>query len=30
MDFGVFVEQIRRGNSQSDAFRELFELVDAA
>jgi alkanesulfonate monooxygenase SsuD/methylene tetrahydromethanopterin reductase-like flavin-dependent oxidoreductase (luciferase family) len=30
MDFGVFVEQMRDGNSQGDAFREMFELVDAA
>jgi len=29
MDFGIFTEQIRRGTSQRDAFRELFELVDA-
>src|SRR5437867_9874162 len=29
MDFGIFTEQIRRGTSQGDAFRELFELVDA-
>jgi alkanesulfonate monooxygenase SsuD/methylene tetrahydromethanopterin reductase-like flavin-dependent oxidoreductase (luciferase family) len=29
MDFGIFTEQIRRGSSQGDAFRELFELVDA-
>ena len=30
MDFGVFVEQIRAGSSQEDAFRDLFALVDAA
>ena len=30
MDFGVFVEEMRRGNTQADAFREVFELVDAA
>jgi len=30
MDFGVFVEQIRRGATQDEAFRELFEVVDAA
>ena len=30
MDFGVFMEQIRRGASQDDSFRELFEVVDAA
>lgn len=30
MDFGVFVEQMRDGSSQDDAFREMFELVDAA
>jgi alkanesulfonate monooxygenase SsuD/methylene tetrahydromethanopterin reductase-like flavin-dependent oxidoreductase (luciferase family) len=30
MDFGVFVEQIRRGNSAGDAFREISETVDAA
>ena len=30
MDFGVFLEQMRRGTSQADAFREMFELVDAA
>ncbi|MGH7390577.1 MAG: LLM class flavin-dependent oxidoreductase [Candidatus Rokuibacteriota bacterium] len=30
MEFGVFVEQLRRGTSQADAFREMFELVDAA
>src|SRR3989442_5174650 len=29
MDFGIFTEQIRRGTSQGEAFRELFELVDA-
>jgi alkanesulfonate monooxygenase SsuD/methylene tetrahydromethanopterin reductase-like flavin-dependent oxidoreductase (luciferase family) len=30
MNFGVFVEQIRRGTNQIDAFGEMFELVDAA
>src|SRR5712692_4559208 len=30
MQFGVFMEQIRRGASQGDAFRELFAVVDAA
>jgi alkanesulfonate monooxygenase SsuD/methylene tetrahydromethanopterin reductase-like flavin-dependent oxidoreductase (luciferase family) len=30
MDFGVFCEQMRRGVSQTDAFREISELVDAA
>jgi alkanesulfonate monooxygenase SsuD/methylene tetrahydromethanopterin reductase-like flavin-dependent oxidoreductase (luciferase family) len=30
MDFGVFVEQMRDGSSQDEAFREMFELVDAA
>jgi alkanesulfonate monooxygenase SsuD/methylene tetrahydromethanopterin reductase-like flavin-dependent oxidoreductase (luciferase family) len=30
MDFGVFVEQMRDGSTQDEAFRELFELVDAA
>src|SRR5262249_34834661 len=30
MDFGVFVEQIRRGNSAADAFREISDTVDAA
>ena len=30
MDFGIFVEQIRRGNTQGDAFREVFELAEAA
>ena len=30
MDFGVFLEQTRRGTGQADAFREMFELVDAA
>jgi alkanesulfonate monooxygenase SsuD/methylene tetrahydromethanopterin reductase-like flavin-dependent oxidoreductase (luciferase family) len=28
--FGVFVEEMRRGNTHADAFREAFELVDAA
>jgi len=30
MDFGVFVEQMRRGASQAEAFRDTFELMDAA
>jgi alkanesulfonate monooxygenase SsuD/methylene tetrahydromethanopterin reductase-like flavin-dependent oxidoreductase (luciferase family) len=30
MDFGIFVEQMRNGNSQDGAFREIFELADAA
>jgi alkanesulfonate monooxygenase SsuD/methylene tetrahydromethanopterin reductase-like flavin-dependent oxidoreductase (luciferase family) len=30
MDFGIFVEQMRRGTGQGDAFNEMFELVDAA
>lgn len=30
MDFGIFVEEMRRGNSQDDAFREIFEVADAA
>lgn len=30
MDFGVFVEQLRRGTSQADAFKEMFEIADAA
>jgi alkanesulfonate monooxygenase SsuD/methylene tetrahydromethanopterin reductase-like flavin-dependent oxidoreductase (luciferase family) len=30
MDFGVFVEQMREGSSQEQAFRETFELVEAA
>jgi alkanesulfonate monooxygenase SsuD/methylene tetrahydromethanopterin reductase-like flavin-dependent oxidoreductase (luciferase family) len=30
MDFGIFVEQMRRDNNQGDAFREMFEMVDAA
>ena len=30
MDFGVFLEQMRHQSSQDDAFRELFETVDAA
>src|SRR5436309_6335369 len=29
MDFGIFTEQIRRGSSQGDWFRELLELADA-
>ena len=30
MDFGVFVEQMRHAGSQTEAFREIFALVDAA
>ncbi len=30
MDFGVFVEQIRRGSGQAESFREMFEFADAA
>jgi alkanesulfonate monooxygenase SsuD/methylene tetrahydromethanopterin reductase-like flavin-dependent oxidoreductase (luciferase family) len=30
MDFGIFVEEMRKGNSQGDAFREMFDLVDAS
>jgi alkanesulfonate monooxygenase SsuD/methylene tetrahydromethanopterin reductase-like flavin-dependent oxidoreductase (luciferase family) len=30
MEFGVFAEQMRRGASQEDSFREMFELVDAS
>ena len=30
MDFGIFVEQMRRGNNQDDAFREMFALAEAA
>ena len=30
MDFGVFLEQTRRGVDQNGAFREMFEVVDAA
>ena len=29
MDFGIFTEQIRRGSTQGDWFRELLELADA-
>lgn len=29
MDFGIFVEQIRSGNTQADAFREVFELAES-
>ena len=29
MDFGIFTEQIRRGSSQGEWFRELLELADA-
>ena len=30
MDFGIFLEQTRRGTGQADAFQEMSELVDAA
>ena len=30
MDFGVFLEQTRRGVNQGDAFREMFAIADAA
>ncbi len=30
MNFGIFVEQLRRGTSQSDAFTEMFEFADAS
>jgi alkanesulfonate monooxygenase SsuD/methylene tetrahydromethanopterin reductase-like flavin-dependent oxidoreductase (luciferase family) len=30
VDFGVFVEQMREGSNQREAFREMAELVDAA
>ena len=30
MDFGVFLEQTRRGVNQGDAFREMFEVAEAA
>jgi alkanesulfonate monooxygenase SsuD/methylene tetrahydromethanopterin reductase-like flavin-dependent oxidoreductase (luciferase family) len=30
MDFGVFVEQMRRGVSQGEAFHEMAQIVDAA
>lgn len=30
MEFGVFVEEMRRGNTQAEAFREIQETVDAA
>jgi alkanesulfonate monooxygenase SsuD/methylene tetrahydromethanopterin reductase-like flavin-dependent oxidoreductase (luciferase family) len=30
MDFGVFLEQTRRGVDQGDAFREMLEVADAA
>ena len=30
MDFGIFMEQIRRGNSQDEAFREMFALAENA
>ncbi|MGH7307322.1 MAG: LLM class flavin-dependent oxidoreductase [Candidatus Rokuibacteriota bacterium] len=30
MDFGVFVEQMRRGVNQAEAFRDTLELADAA
>jgi alkanesulfonate monooxygenase SsuD/methylene tetrahydromethanopterin reductase-like flavin-dependent oxidoreductase (luciferase family) len=29
MDFGVFVEQLRRGTNTADAFRDIYELADA-
>src|SRR5712691_11689248 len=28
MDFGIFLEQMRRGNTQDDAFREMFALAE--
>jgi len=30
MDFGIFLEQMRRGTNQGEAFNELFETADAA
>jgi len=30
MDFGVFLEQTRRGTGQADAFREMLDIADAA
>src|SRR5215510_8004668 len=30
MDFGIFLEQTRRGVGQAEAFQEMFSLVDAA
>ncbi|HEX2439294.1 MAG TPA: LLM class flavin-dependent oxidoreductase [Methylomirabilota bacterium] len=30
MDFGIFLEQMRRGVSQTEAFDEMFALIDAA
>jgi alkanesulfonate monooxygenase SsuD/methylene tetrahydromethanopterin reductase-like flavin-dependent oxidoreductase (luciferase family) len=30
MDFGIFLEQTRQGVNQGDAFREMFEMVDAS
>jgi alkanesulfonate monooxygenase SsuD/methylene tetrahydromethanopterin reductase-like flavin-dependent oxidoreductase (luciferase family) len=30
MDFGIFLEQTRRGNDQDEAFREMFALADAS
>jgi len=30
MDFGIFVEERRKGTSEADAFREARELADAA
>ena len=30
MDFGIFMEQTRRGTDQPEAFHEMYELVDAA
>ena len=30
MDFGIFLEQMRRGNTKDDAFREMFALAESA
>jgi alkanesulfonate monooxygenase SsuD/methylene tetrahydromethanopterin reductase-like flavin-dependent oxidoreductase (luciferase family) len=30
MHFGIFIEEMRQGNTHADAFREAWELVDAA
>jgi hypothetical protein len=30
MDFGIFIEELRRGNDAPTWFQETFELVDAA
>jgi alkanesulfonate monooxygenase SsuD/methylene tetrahydromethanopterin reductase-like flavin-dependent oxidoreductase (luciferase family) len=30
MDFGIFLEQMRRGNTQEEAFREMFSLAENA